>query len=164
MGDCAISDALLAGFLLVLWFYITQTNKNTHHTQGSIEWQAYIRIYSGSLLHLIIARNHLLFSEVFLDFVHFCPNFQIFCSFLPIFNIFCVFSSFFWKDPRITLISKIGPAYRYILTPPDLCSQQLFVLHSMNYFLISKTYRVLQCFCCSKITDCRSQISVDYIQ
>ena len=79
--NCAISEALLAGFLLVLWFYITQTNKNTHHTQGSIEWQAHIRIYSGSLLHLIIARNHLLFFEIFLDFVHFCPNFQIFCSF-----------------------------------------------------------------------------------
>ena len=30
--------------------------------------------------------------------------------------------------------------YKYILTPPVLCSQQLSVLHSMSNLLISKTY------------------------
>ena len=36
------------------------------------------------------------------------------------------------------LPSRIGPACRYILTPPDLCSQKLCVFHSMNHLLISK--------------------------
>ena len=53
--------------------------------------------------------------------------------------------------------------YKYILTPPILCSEQLSVLHSMNKLLTSKInftgfYNVLAVH---KSLTCRSHISVD---
>ena len=42
-------------------------------------WQD--RAYSGSLLRVIIAYNHLPFFKIFSNFVRFCANFQIFCPF-----------------------------------------------------------------------------------
>ena len=40
-----------------------------------------VRVYSSSLLHVIITHNHLLFFKIFWNFVHFCPNSQIFFPF-----------------------------------------------------------------------------------
>ena len=71
----------------------------------------HIRAHSSSLLHAIIAHNHLPFFKIFSNFVHFCPNFQIFCHFLPFFNIFCPFLPFFWKIACMPLLSRIGPAH-----------------------------------------------------
>ena len=39
------------------------------------------RTYSSSVLHAIIAPNHLPFFKIFSNFVHFSPNFQIICPF-----------------------------------------------------------------------------------
>ena len=39
------------------------------------------RAYSSSVLHEIIAPNHLPFFKIFSNFIHFFPNFQIFCPF-----------------------------------------------------------------------------------
>ena len=125
MGDCDISDVLLDGFLLVISFYITQTNKSTYHTQRSIEWHTQIRTYSGSSLRAIIARNRLLFFKIFYIFTQIFKYFALFCPFITFFGFFPLFSEK-W--------------------------------HAYHFFL------ALQCFCCSKFTDCRSQISVDYIQ
>ena len=54
------------------------------------------RAFSSSLLRAIIARNHLLFFKIFLNFVYFCRNFQILYIFLSFLNIllpfFCAFS------------------------------------------------------------------------
>ena len=43
------------------------------------------RAFSSSLLNAVIARSHLPFFKIFLNFVYFCPNFQIFC------HLFCTF-------------------------------------------------------------------------
>ena len=61
-----------------------------------------VRAYSSSLLHTIIAGNHLPFLKIYSNFSHFCPNFQIFCLF---FNIFL---PFFWKIAFIPLHSRIS--------------------------------------------------------
>ena len=50
-------------------------------------WVFPIRVCSSSLLHAIITCNHLPFLKIFLNFVHFCPNFQIFSPFLTIFSL-----------------------------------------------------------------------------
>ena len=42
-------------------------------------WQD--RAFSNNFLRTIIACNHLSFFKIFLNFVHFCANFQIFCPF-----------------------------------------------------------------------------------
>ena len=39
------------------------------------------KAYSSSLLHMIIACNHLPLFKIFSNFIHFCPNFQIFSPF-----------------------------------------------------------------------------------
>ena len=39
------------------------------------------RAFSSSLLHVIIACNHLPFLKIFSNIVYFCLNFQIFCPF-----------------------------------------------------------------------------------
>ena len=48
------------------------------------------RAYSNSLLHVIIAHNHLPFFKIFSNFIHFSPNFQIFCPFFVIFLKNCM--------------------------------------------------------------------------
>ena len=45
-----------------------------------------VKAFSSSLMSVIIVRNHLPFFNIFSNFVHFCPNFQIFCAFLPFFE------------------------------------------------------------------------------
>ena len=71
------------------------------------------RAFCSSLLHAIIAHNHLPFFKTFLNFVYFCLNFQIFC---PILTFFYPFLSFFWKIACMPLLSRIGPGiYKYIL-------------------------------------------------
>ena len=60
------------------------------------------RAYSSSVLHAIIAHNHLPLFKIFSNFVHFCPNFQIFCSFS---TFPCPFSE---KWLPIPLLSRIG--------------------------------------------------------
>ena len=46
------------------------------------------RAFSSSLLRAIVAHSHLPFFKIFLNLVHFCPNFQIFCLFLTFFFAF----------------------------------------------------------------------------
>ena len=70
------------------------------------------RTFSSSLLHVIIAHNHLPFFKIFSNFAHFCPNFQIFCPFL---TFFCPFLSFFWKLACMPLLSRKGPVIDTIL-------------------------------------------------
>ena len=48
-----------------------------------------VRAYSSSLLHTIIAGNHLPFLKMYSNFSHFCTNFQIFCLFFQ--HIFAIF-------------------------------------------------------------------------
>ena len=50
-------------------------------------------------MHAIVARMRLPFFKIYLNFVHFCPNFRIFCPFPP----------FFWKIACMPLLSRIGP-------------------------------------------------------
>ena len=47
--------------------------------------------------------------------------------------------------------NRLTHPYKYILTPPVMCSQQLFVLHWLNNSLISKTYYP-KWLCYSKIS------------
>ena len=54
------------------------------------------RAYSNSSLCAIITCNHQPFFKIFLNFVHFCPNFQI-------------FHPFFSKIAPKSLLSRIGP-------------------------------------------------------
>ena len=111
------------------------------------------RAYSSCFMHAIVARLRLAFFKVFLNFVHFCPNFQIFCPFLP----------FFWKIARMPLLSRIGPdifdmAYGFLIN--FLHSDQRFgkkILHlyvctwiwnmwacaTHNYSLVHTTYTFL---------------------
>ena len=55
--------------------------------------------FSSSLLHAIIASNHLPVFKIFSNFVHFCPIFQTFCPSL----------AFFGKTACMPLHSGIGP-------------------------------------------------------
>ena len=48
-----------------------------------------VKVYSSSLLHMIITHNHLPFFEIFWNFVNSCPNFQIF---FPFSTFLCPFS------------------------------------------------------------------------
>ena len=57
-----------------------------------------VRAYSSSLLHRIIAGNHLPFLKIYSNFSHFCPNFQIFCLFS---TYFCHFSEKLHSYPYI---------------------------------------------------------------
>ena len=41
--------------------------------------------------------------------------------------------------------SRLTHPYKYILTPPVVCSQQLSVLHWLNNSLISKIYLLIRC-------------------
>ena len=57
--------------------------------------------------------------------------------------------------------------YKYILTPPVLCSYQMSVLYSMNNLLISKIYvtEFYNVFAVvKKSLACRSHMSIDWIQ
>ena len=67
------------------------------------------RTYSSSLLHAIIACNHLPLFKIFSNFVHFCPDSQIFCPFFPVEHFLSFFCPFFWKIARMPLLSRIGP-------------------------------------------------------
>ena len=68
------------------------------------------RAYSSSLLHVIIACNHLPFLKTFSNFVRVCPNFQIFCTFLLFLNIlFALFCPFSEKIAHMPLLSRIRP-------------------------------------------------------
>ena len=53
-------------------------------------------------MHVIVAYIRLPFLEIFSNFVHFCPNFQI---------------SFFWKIVCMSSLSRISPnnSYAYVL-------------------------------------------------
>ena len=59
------------------------------HFKLNLKWKMVVlgwnpditRAYSSSLLHAIIACNHLPFLKIFSNFVHFCPNFEIFSPF-----------------------------------------------------------------------------------
>ena len=62
------------------------------------------RAFSSSLLHAIMACNHLPFFKIFSNFVHFCTKFQIFCP-------FCSFLPFYWKIACMPLLSRIGPGW-----------------------------------------------------
>ena len=50
-----------------------------------------------SLLHAIIACNHLPFFKICSNFAHFCPNFQNILPFLPFLNIFLLFFALFGR-------------------------------------------------------------------
>ena len=75
------------------------------------------RAFSSSLLHALIAHNHLLFFNIFSNLAHFCPNFQIFCPFLTFFCVFskkshacdsfCFFVLVFWIQPSYSLVESI---------------------------------------------------------
>ena len=56
-----------------------------------------IRAHSSSLLRVIITCDHLPFFKIFLNFVHFCPDFQIFCPFSEkkYFQILYIFAQIF---------------------------------------------------------------------
>ena len=43
--------------------------------------------FSSCFMYLILVHMRLPFFKVFLNFVHFCPNFLIFCTFLPFFAL-----------------------------------------------------------------------------
>ena len=60
---------------------------------------------SSCFIRATVARMKLPFFEIFSNFVHFCLNFLTFCPFLP----------FFWKIPRMSLLSGIGPANTRLL-------------------------------------------------
>ena len=54
------------------------------------------RAFSSSLLHTIIARNHLPFFKIFSNLVHFLPKFS---NIFHFFNIFCPFSGKLYASP-----------------------------------------------------------------
>ena len=66
-------------------------------------------LYSGPILVVycaIITWNHLPFSKILSNFVHFCPDFQIFCPFLP----------FLWKIACMPLLYRVAPVISYVLS------------------------------------------------
>ena len=97
-------QSYLSCYLLI--FLIYQSCTRPKH---KMDWIWEIRAFSSSLLHVIIACNHMPFFKLFSNFVHFCPNFQIFCLFLLFFNIFHPFLVLFLKIAGVPLLSRIGP-------------------------------------------------------
>ena len=67
-----------------------------------------VKAYSRSLLHFIIAHNHLLFFTIFSNFVHFCPNFQILS---PFSTFLCPF--FLKNNNPFPLLSRTRPRCNY---------------------------------------------------
>ena len=67
------------------------------------------RVYSSSLLHVIITGNHLPFFKIFSNFVYFCSNFQIFCP-------FSMFFALFLKSCIMSFCSRIGSGFKKIKT------------------------------------------------
>ena len=61
--------------------------------------------------------------------------------------------------------NRMTHPYKYILTPPVMCSQLLFVSHQMNNLLIFKIYFTEFCNISAfqKVLTCRSHLSVEYI-
>ena len=75
---------------------------------GICIYEVTIRGHSSSLLHGVIACNHLLFPKIFSNFVYFCPHFQIFCPFEHSLI-------FFSKIAHMLLLSTIGPDNKNLL-------------------------------------------------
>ena len=68
----------------------------------SLSWYTQIpEWYSSSLLHAIIANNHMSFFKIFSNFVHSCPNFVLFV-------LFWAYLYYFWKMVRMLLLSRKG--------------------------------------------------------
>ena len=76
-----------------------------------IDFRTVSRAYSSSLLRVIISRNHSSFFQIFSNFVHFCPYFQILCPFLPYFALFLLFLASFlpFFFARMPILSVIDP-------------------------------------------------------
>ena len=96
---------------LLLWSFVDGDGLD-------IDFRTVSRAYSSSLLRVIISRNHSSFFQIFSNFVHFCPYFQILCPFLPYFALFLLFfglffALFFWKVARMPLLSVIGLGKQY---------------------------------------------------
>ena len=79
-----------------------------------------IRGHSSSLLHGVIACNHLLFPKIFSNFVYFCPHFQIFCPFQHSLM-------FFSKIAHMLLLSTIGPDNKNLLDRLPQSYDQLLI-------------------------------------
>ena len=97
-----------------------------------------IRVFFSSLLRAIIERNQLPFFKIFLNCVHFCPNFQIFCPFFALFlkNRTCVltFQNRPWQ-------CKLGLVYKVLYFRMLILIFLVYVLS--GYTAITTTYSEL---------------------
>ena len=106
----SINSFILSSFQNVLWKMIkkdifTELMESWNYNHMVNKWKNMYRAFSISLLHAIIAHNHLPFLKIFSNYAHFCPFFSNILSFFTL-NFFL---PFFWKIACISLLSRIGP-------------------------------------------------------